>query len=81
MIVDFGEEKRVRRRYAALDALLTEAHQEFRNLRLSAEGVFIVLKSPGQDGKPCYQFVQEGVSNEELADVLKRITTPLTIPK
>lgn len=81
MIIDFGEEKRLRRRAAALDALLAEAHQALRNLRLSAEGAFVVLKSPGQDGKPFYQFVQEGISNEELADILKRITTPLTIPE
>ena len=81
MIIDFGEEKRVRRHCAALDALFTEAHQALRNLRLSAEGVFVVLKSPGQDGKPRYQFVREGISNEEMADILRRITTPLTLPE
>ena len=79
MIIDFGEEKRLRRRCAALDALLTEAHQALRNLRLSAEGVFVVLKSTDRDDKPYYQFVQEGISNEELAVVIKRITTPLTV--
>jgi len=81
MIVDFGAEKQIRRRAAALNELLTEAHQALRNLRFSAEGVFVVLKSPGRDGKPFYQFVQDGITNEEMADILKRITTPLTFPK
>jgi hypothetical protein len=81
MIVDFGEEKRIRQRYAALDALFVEAHQAFRNLRLTAEGAFIVIKSPGADDKPYYQFVQEGISSAEIADILKRITTPLTLPE
>jgi len=81
MIVDFGDEKRARRKLALLDDLFIQAHQALRNLRFSADGMFIVLKSPGTDGKPHYQFVQEGISHEEMADILKRITTPLTLPE
>lgn len=80
-ILDFGDEKRARRKLALLEDLFLEAHQTLRNLRFAADGMFIVLKSPGSNGKPHYQFVQEGMSNEELADILKRISTPLTLPK
>jgi len=80
-IYDFGEEKRVRRRYAVLDALFTEAHAALHRLWFSAEGAFIVLKSPGADGQPYYQFIQEGISGEELAEILRRIGLPLTLPE
>jgi hypothetical protein len=81
MIIDFDEEKRARRRVALLEEMFTRAHDQLRRLRFGAEGVFVVLKSPGSDGKFDYQFVQEGISHEELTDILKRIATPLTLPK
>jgi len=67
MIIDFGEEKRLRRRAAALDELISQAHQALRNLRLEAEGVFVVLKSADKvDGPSALQYVGEGITKEEL---------------
>jgi hypothetical protein len=66
VIIDFDEEKRARRRVATLDDLITNAHQALRNLRFRATGVFVVIKSTDGDEPPALQYVQEGVTQEEL---------------
>src|SRR6266550_7889772 len=57
MIIDFGEEKKRRRRYATLNDLMAEAMQTLRHVGVHAEGIFFVMKVPGSDG-PQYQYLQ-----------------------
>ncbi len=69
MIIDFGEEKKRRRRYATLNDLMAEAMQHLRHVGVHAEGIFFVMKVPGSDG-PQYQYLQEGFTPWDLENLL-----------
>ena len=75
MIIDFGEEKRLRRHVAFLQELFTEAQASLRHSKLNAEGVFIVLKVATYEGPPTLQYIQEGVTKEDLERVITEAFT------
>ncbi len=72
-IIDLSEARRLRERAARLDELVCELHQALRINRLSVLGLFAVLKFPGANGEPYFEYVQDGITSEDIAKMLSKI--------
>ena len=73
MIIDFGEEKKRRRRYTALDGLMSEAHQHLRNIGMDAEGILVIIKSPGSNGSSNLNYLEDGMTRWDLETLVKKL--------